>query len=163
MGKRNTQKLNHSTKRPFRLARASLGEYHAVTGVYYNNLAMNLQVQRDYSAAEPLFRKALAIHIRLFGDGHPQTTYCYNNLAQNLKAQGRFNEALRAVVKRVAQPRARSHEFSYTGLERSASSRDMPLLHLAALLARLGQFDAAWQRLEEALSRGLLDEIAARE
>jgi CHAT domain-containing protein/Tfp pilus assembly protein PilF len=144
-------------------ARASLGEYHPGTGVGYNNLAMNLQAQREYSAAEPFFRKALAIQIRLFGEGHPRTTYLHNNLAQNLKAQGRFNEARDqwlSASRSLEQSRLSS---GYTGLERSASARDMPLMHLAVLLARLGQFDAAWQRLEEALARGLLDEIAARD
>ena len=55
-------------------------------------------------------------------------------------------------------------KFNFAGLDRSvASLRDVPLLHLAALLARLGQFDKAWQRLEEAIAHGLLDELAARE
>jgi CHAT domain-containing protein len=144
-------------------ARANLGEHHALTGVCYNNLAKNLEAQRDYSAAEPLFRKALAIYTRLFGEGHPKMTYAYNSLAQNLKAQGRFNEALEQWLSASRSLERGRLSSGYTGLERSASARDMPLLHLAVLLARLGQYDAAWQRLEEALARGLLDEIAARD
>ena len=51
---------------------------------------------------------------------------------------------------------------AFTGLER-AGTRQFTRAALAAVLARLGQPAEAWQRLEEDLGRGLLDELAARQ
>ena len=51
---------------------------------------------------------------------------------------------------------------AFTGLERAAAEESVRLA-LAAVLARLGQPAEAWQRLEEDLGRGLLDELAARQ
>ena len=39
----------------------------------YNNLAYNLNAQRKYAQAQPLFEKALEIHRRLLTDDHPDT------------------------------------------------------------------------------------------
>ncbi len=52
--------------------------------------------------------------------------------------------------------------IAFTGLER-ARAKVSPRPALAAVLARLGQPVEAWQRLEEDLGRGLLDELAARQ
>jgi CHAT domain-containing protein/tetratricopeptide (TPR) repeat protein len=146
------------------IRRTTLGDNHPETASAYSNLAMNLQGQRKYRAAEPLLRKAVAINSRLLGDGHPSTTNTYNNLGLNLWAQGKFAEA-----RDQWTHAARSYELGrvssgHTGLDRStASIGKIPMRHLAAVLAQLGQFAEAWQRLEEALGRGLLDELAARE
>ena len=51
---------------------------------------------------------------------------------------------------------------AFAGLDRAGSPisiRPAP----AAVLARLGNPAEAWQRLEEDLARGLLDELAARQ
>ena len=52
---------------------------------------------------------------------------------------------------------------AFTGLERAGGTKESVRPALAAVLARLGQPAEAWQRLEEDLGRGLLDELAARQ
>ena len=39
----------------------------------YNNVAYNLNNQGKYAEAEPLFRKALAIRLKVLGEDHPAT------------------------------------------------------------------------------------------
>src|SRR5207244_6323842 len=54
--------------------------------------------------------------------------------------------------------------ISFGGLERTTFAAERsPLPLLAALLARNGKPLLAWQRLEENLARGLLDELGARQ
>ncbi len=52
-------------------------------------MALNLNAQGKFAAAQPLFEKALEINRRLLTDEHPRTASAYNNLAFNLGAQGR--------------------------------------------------------------------------
>ena len=59
----------------------------------YNNVAFNLNAQRKYEEAQPLFQKALEIHRRLLSDDHPHTASSYHNLGYNLYAQGKYAEA----------------------------------------------------------------------
>jgi hypothetical protein len=51
---------------------------------------------------------------------------------------------------------------AFTGLDRAGAKESMRPA-LAAVLARLGRPDQAWEPLEEDLGRGLLDELAARQ
>jgi tetratricopeptide (TPR) repeat protein len=62
--------------------------------------ARKLQQGKKFSQAEPLFRKALALHQRLFGEDHTKTASSYNELAQNLTNQGRRREG-EALVKKA--------------------------------------------------------------
>jgi tetratricopeptide (TPR) repeat protein len=55
--------------------------------------AYALYIQGNYIRAQPLFEKALEIHLRLLTDNHPDTASSYNILALNLDAQGRYAEA----------------------------------------------------------------------
>ena len=122
---------------------------------------MNLYRQGKYAEARPLHEKALEIHRRLLTDDHRDTAISYNNLAANLDAQGRYLEAQDrwlSAVKSLDKARLR---VAFTGLERAGAVPSMRLA-LAAVLARLGQPAQAWQRLEEDLGRGLLDELFAR-
>ena len=75
------------------IRRKVLGEDHPDTAASYNNLALNLDAQGKYGAAEPLFQKALAIYLKVLGEDHPDTAASYNNLASNLDAQGKYGEA----------------------------------------------------------------------
>jgi tetratricopeptide (TPR) repeat protein len=52
-----------------------------------------LDAQGKYAAAEPLYRKALAINLTALGENHPHSALLYNNLAANLDAQGKHAEA----------------------------------------------------------------------
>src|SRR5260370_32990598 len=54
---------------------------------------MSLNAQGRYGEAEPLLRKALAIHRQALGEAHPDTAINYNHLALNLHGQGRSQKA----------------------------------------------------------------------
>ena len=48
---------------------------------------------RSLFAAEPLFRRALAIYEQALGPNHPDTVTCLNNLAYLLEEKGNLGEA----------------------------------------------------------------------
>src|ERR1700722_4108460 len=52
-----------------------------------------LDDQGKYSEAEPLYRKALEIDLKVLGELYPDTAIVCNNLALNLKDQGKYREA----------------------------------------------------------------------
>ena len=58
-----------------------------------NLLGVHLAARADHAAAEPLYRRALAIDERSFGPEHPNVATSLNNLAQLLKATNRLAEA----------------------------------------------------------------------
>jgi len=144
------------------IRRRRLGDDHPDTAQSYNNVAYNLNAQGKYAAGQPFYEKALEIWRRQLTDDHPDTAIGYDNLAANLNAQGKYLEArdhwLRA-VKSLDSARLR---VAFTGLERAGAEKPVRP-SLAAVLARLGQPSEAWQRGEEDLGRGLLDELAARQ
>jgi len=47
-----------------------------------------LKAKGDYDGAEPLFREALAIDKKVYGEDHPEVATDLNNLAQLLKKKG---------------------------------------------------------------------------
>jgi tetratricopeptide (TPR) repeat protein len=55
-----------------------------------NNTATTLHRAGDYEAAEPLFRRALAIAEKALGPDHPDIATCLNNLASLLQAKGDY-------------------------------------------------------------------------
>jgi CHAT domain-containing protein len=143
------------------IRRRLLGEDHPYTASSYDNLASNLQAEGKYAAAQPLFEKALEICGRVLADDHPDTAGVYNRVAYNLSAQGKYREAKDRWISAVKILDAARLRIAFTGLERAEKgNRARPAL--AAVLARLGQPDAAWRHLEEDLGRGLLDELTAR-
>jgi tetratricopeptide (TPR) repeat protein len=145
------------------IKRRLLSDDHPDTALSYNNLAANLNAQGKYAAAQPLYEKALVIRRRLLSDDHPDTAQSYNNVAANLNAQGRYAEARDQWIHAARSFEATRLSAAFTGLERAtATAKADPLVALAAVLARLGQPAEAWQRLEEHLGRGLLDELATR-
>jgi len=58
-----------------------------------NGLAVLLQAQGKLAEAEPLYRRALAIHEKVLGAEHPDTASSLNNLANLLQDQGKLAEA----------------------------------------------------------------------
>jgi tetratricopeptide (TPR) repeat protein len=134
--------------------------YGAATA--YNNLATSLTEQGRHAEAEKYCRKALTARARLLGEEHPTTVYSYNTLALSLYGQGRYAEAEEAFRKAAAAYRSARLHVSASGLARAAyGSRASPLPFLAALLARNGKPDDAWQCLEQGLARGTGDELQA--
>jgi len=58
-----------------------------------NNLAMLYKAQGKYSAAEPLYQRALAIDEKALGPDHDKTAAIAENLAETLRKLGRNSEA----------------------------------------------------------------------
>jgi len=142
--------------------RRLLTDDHPDTATSYHNVAANVDAQGNYARAQPLFERALEINHRLLTDDHPTTAKSYNDVASNLNAQGKYLEARDRWLSAVKTLDAARLRVAFTGLERAVANEPMRLA-LAAVLARLGQLAEAWQRLEEDLGRGLLDELAARQ
>jgi CHAT domain-containing protein/tetratricopeptide (TPR) repeat protein len=144
------------------IQRRLLTDDHPHTAMSYLNLAGNVASQGRYGAAQPLFEKALDIWRRVLTDDHPLTARGYNNLAGNLNAQGKYTEARDRWISAEKSQDAARLSVAFTGLERAGRGQPARLA-LAAVQARLGQPIEAWQRLEQDLGRGLLDELAARQ
>ena len=58
-----------------------------------NNLAGLYRNQGRYAEAEPLYKRALAIHEKALGPDHPDVATALNNLAELYRYQGRYAEA----------------------------------------------------------------------
>jgi hypothetical protein len=99
----------------------------------------------------------------VLGEAHPDTATSYNNVASNLNAQGQYAAAAQVFAEAARSFEAARLAVTAAGLDRAAfGARRSPVPPLAACLARLGRPADAWQRLEQELARGLLDEAAAR-
>jgi tetratricopeptide (TPR) repeat protein len=127
-----------------------------------NEQAEALFAQGKYAQAQPLWEKALETYRRLLGDDHPVTANTFKGVVWNLNAQGKYVEARNRGESAVRSLEVARLRVAITGLER-AGTEETVRPALAAVLARLGQPAAAWERLEEDLGRGLLDELAARQ
>jgi CHAT domain-containing protein/tetratricopeptide (TPR) repeat protein len=121
-----------------------------------------LCAQGKYAQAQPLREKALETYRRLLGDDHPVTANSHKEVVWNLNSQGKYLEAHNRGLRAVKSLDVARLRVASTGLERAGIEPTVRPA-LAAVLARLGQPAAAWQRLEEDLGRGLLDELAARQ
>ncbi len=138
-----------------------LTDDHPQIAQSYSYVAICLDAQGKYAQAQPLLEKALEIRHRMLTDDHPDTAISYHNLAANLHAQGKYPEARDQWLRAVKSLDAARQRIAFTGLERAAATESVRP-GLSAVLARLGQPKEAWQRLEEDLGRGLLDELTAR-
>jgi CHAT domain-containing protein len=146
------------------LNRQLLGDDHLYTAYIDKDLAINLSHQGKYGEARSYLEKALGIHRRELTDNHLVTAGISSAVADTLNAEGKYTEARDQWLRAARGFEAARLLTAFTGLGRAtATTRDDPLIGLAAVLARLGQPDEAWQRLEEDLGRGLLDELAARD
>ncbi|MFO0889252.1 MAG: CHAT domain-containing tetratricopeptide repeat protein [Isosphaeraceae bacterium] len=145
------------------IRRKLLGDEHPSTAISYNNLAYNLIEQGKYARAQRLYERVLEIRLRQLGDEHPFTADGYDCLARTLHAQGKYREALdywQKGVRSLDQSRLR---IAFGGMDRAGAVNNTMRPAMAAVLARLGQPEEAWQALEENLGRGLLDELVARQ
>jgi tetratricopeptide (TPR) repeat protein len=145
------------------LRRKRLGEEHPLTADSYNNLGYNLTHQGKYTEAEESLRTAAALYRKLLGAEHPDTAASSKNLAINLAARQRYREAEEELGRAAdvfahAQPRLAS-----SGLDRARRTGERsPLPFLAALLARNGKPELAWQRYEASRGHATRDELTAR-
>ena len=145
------------------LHRKLLGEEHPDTATGYNNLGFTLHTQGKFAQADEPFRKALALRRKLLGEDHPLTASSYNNLAHNLHAQGKYAEAEKEWDRAAVSFGKARLRFAHAGLDRAArTGEDSPLPALAAVLARNGKPDAAWDRFEQSLACSTRDDLAAR-
>jgi tetratricopeptide (TPR) repeat protein len=74
-------------------AARGLPQDHPNRGASYNNLGLVLLGRGDGAAGEPMFRKALAIRRKYFGDRHPSLDNNIVNLSSSLIEQRRLAEA----------------------------------------------------------------------
>jgi tetratricopeptide (TPR) repeat protein len=141
-----------------------LGEKHPDTAASYNDRALNWQAQGQYHKAAEGLQAALAIRAKGLGVEHPHTVTSYINVAGNLHAQGRYDEAERFYARAADAFLACRLRIAATGLGRaSKTGENSPLFPLAAILARNGNFAAAWQRFEQGLGRGTWDDLSAHQ
>jgi hypothetical protein len=78
-------------------------------GLLANQFALFLNARADYTQAEPLYRRALAIDEASLGPDHPDVARDLNNLALLLKATNRLSDAeplMRRTVEILLQFRA---------------------------------------------------------
>jgi CHAT domain-containing protein/tetratricopeptide (TPR) repeat protein len=150
-------------KKALAISRKALGENNPLTAGIYEHLAENLKAQGRYTEAEENYRKALAIRRRLLGEEHLETAESYYALGATLRAEGRYAQAEDLYVRGADAFLVSRLLISASGLGRAArTSQNSPLHELAALLARNGKPDAAWQRFEQGLGRGIWDDLSAR-
>jgi tetratricopeptide (TPR) repeat protein len=142
------------------LRRQLLGENHPDIAHSLNNLAANLNAQGKYDEAEPLYRQAVALYGKLLGENHPSITNNFNNLAVNLNAQGKYDEAEKYFEQAFDAYLGMRTASARAGIDRASSHS--PLQRLAALQARKGKAEQAWQRLEQGLGRATWDELVLR-
>jgi CHAT domain-containing protein/tetratricopeptide (TPR) repeat protein len=143
--------------------RKVLGEEHPYTATGYNNVALVLDAQGKYAEAEDGHRNALAILRKVLGEEHPSTAQSYSNVARTLNAQGRYAEAEQFWTLAVSRFSRARQDIAASGLDRATITGERsPLPSLAAVLARSGKPATAWQRFEESLGRGTLDDLSAR-
>ena len=128
-----------------------------------NNLAGVLMSRGRYDDAAKLYRESLAMREGRLGRDHPRTAQSYRNLGVCLHEQGNYLEAETAWLTAARSFETARLRIGSSGMERVRySAEGSPLLSLSAVLARRGKAAEAWQRLEEHLGRGLLDEFTER-
>ena len=115
-----------------------------------NGLALLLKATGDYAAAEPLYRRALAIAEKAQGPEHPSTGTSLNNLALLLQATGDYA---------AAEPlyrRALAIAEKALGSESEAAMRSHHKLHhkLGAILRKSGKLTEAEDELRIAVGLG---------
>jgi tetratricopeptide (TPR) repeat protein len=64
-----------------------------LTARLMNVLAIYFEARADFTAAEPLYRRALSIDETIYGPDHPNVARDLNNLAELLRATNRHSEA----------------------------------------------------------------------
>jgi tetratricopeptide (TPR) repeat protein len=145
------------------VCRKTRGEDDPLTALAYDHLAQSLRAQGQFRQAEEGSRKALDGFRKALGEDNPRTARAYGHVAATLHAQGNYADAEdygRRAADRFARARLR---IAASGLGRATKTAERsPLPALAAVLARNGKAEEAWQRFEESLGRGAWDDLSAR-
>jgi tetratricopeptide (TPR) repeat protein len=76
-----------------RLVKARFGADHPYYAVALNKLGIVVQRQGQYTEAEGLFKRALAIREKALGTNHSDVGQTLNNLANVYRLQGNYSEA----------------------------------------------------------------------
>jgi tetratricopeptide (TPR) repeat protein len=139
------------------------GMRDSILGACLGNLGVNLRAQGREAEAEPLLRRALNLYRGSLGDEHPATATAWANLAVVMDQLGKHAEAIFAWENAAKAETAGRSRLGITGSDRSQRSVPSPLPDLAVALARAGRFRDAWERWEQWLARGLLDDASARD
>jgi len=137
------------------------GVRHPRTTLTRSNLAYVLARQGKLDEALGLYEEALDIRLKILGEDHPYTVDGYINLALALRDRGRYTEAEALLEKAAPLFEKVRLQTARQGLDRANYAvKHSPLVHLATLQARRGDFLAAWKNLEASLARGLFDDVS---
>jgi CHAT domain-containing protein/tetratricopeptide (TPR) repeat protein len=143
--------------------RQRLGEQHIRTAVAYVRLATYLEGAKSFQEARDLYNAALAICRKTEGDLHSETIKVRQRLGKLnylLGDDSRAEQLLAEAADAIEKSRA---AHGYVGLGYAAERSINPNLPLLSMiLARRGRPIEAWQRLEQAKARGLLDDLTTR-
>ncbi|QNI71996.1 tetratricopeptide repeat family protein [Cyanobium sp. NS01] len=120
------------------------GGNHQYTANVLNNLALLYVNQAEYSKAEPLYERALAIWEKRLGPEHPTTAIGLNNLAGLYEDQGYYSKAEPLYV------RALSIKEKSLGPEHPDTA--LGLNNLALLYSNQGEYSKAETLYERALA-----------
>ncbi|MEI6336082.1 MAG: toll/interleukin-1 receptor domain-containing protein [Methylococcaceae bacterium] len=121
-----------------------LGVDHQSTARSLNYLALALQNQDNFSAALPLYERALAINEKVLGPAHPDTATSLNNLAELFEKMENYGEAF------PLYKRALAINEKELGPEHADTADS--LNNLAVLFSRQGDHSAALPLYERALA-----------
>jgi tetratricopeptide (TPR) repeat protein len=113
-------------------------------GIALNNLGLLYFETARYSAAEPLFRRAIPILEKVKGRDHLSTARTLSNLAKVYRKQGKYLES-KKLLERVVLIRRQELGALHPDLARSLDT-------LAAVSSDLRQFDRAERLSREALA-----------
>jgi tetratricopeptide (TPR) repeat protein len=145
------------------VAGRTAGPESAECATLSNGLAIYLNLRGNIQEAEAECRRALGILERVLGDQHPQTSSVLHTLAVIQIRQGRYDLAEKSLERAAIAFAKNRITVTRPGLDGAGYTRShSPLLMLAAILARNGKPDAAWERFEQSLGRSTWDEITAR-
>ncbi len=143
--------------------REQLTDEHADTAIGFLKLAGNLEHRGQFLEAQKYLEQSLGVRRKVFGEFHPDTAQAYHELALSLNYQGNVKAATELWTKAADSFERVRLLIALSGLDRAVKTGEQsPLLFLAAINARQGAFQPAWERWESSLARGLLDDLAAR-
>jgi eukaryotic-like serine/threonine-protein kinase len=125
---------------------AGCAEGQKLAGDLYAALRVGVDVRKqgNLREAHTLFRRALELSRRAYGEEHPNTAMVLDNLTNLLLEQGAYDEA-RQLHERILGDRER-----VLGEEHSVTAQS--LNHLGNVLSELGMFSEARHRYERALA-----------
>ena len=159
-----TARLSSTLRRRWRSTHACWAANTSTSRRINRDFAVCLMHQAKYEAAGRALEKALAIYRRRLTENHLATAAVYEKLGACSSAQGKYAEARDQWLKAAGSVEGARLFAAFSGMDRASATTDGQQAEaLAAVMARLGQPEEAFQRLEENLGRGLLDELAARE